>query len=144
MIGLLKAGEEEALFSKALATIHVDVPVTFALPEHTWRETIDLERVLSLFTEFGFRTLGNRVRELLGRTAELAPEEAIVEEAIDAERLVALMLQKHSFLSDYARHISILSTKQLNFHFAPFLKTCPLTAFSSIHTTSKSCQVPSM
>lgn len=87
MVGLLEAGEEEALFSKALATIHRDVPITFALPEHGWRETIELERTLTLFSELGFRTLGNRLRELLGATTDMAAEEAIVEEAIDAERL---------------------------------------------------------
>lgn len=87
MVGLLKSGEEEALFSKALATIHCDVPVNFVLPTVDWKETMDLDRVLALFTEFGFRTLGARVRELVGRSEQATQEEVFVEEAIDSERL---------------------------------------------------------
>ncbi len=92
IVGLLEAGEEEALFSKALATIHRDVPVTFALPKAGWRETIEQEKVFSLFTELGFRTLGNRMRELLGVKAEEVVENALVEEAIDGERVERIAL----------------------------------------------------
>ncbi len=65
MIELLKAGEEEARFSKMLATIRTDVPVTFVLPEKSWRDGIDVEKTLALFVELGFRTLSNRVKTLL-------------------------------------------------------------------------------
>jgi DNA polymerase-1 len=56
MIALLRENEEEALFSKMLATIRRDAPVTFTLPPHTWREELEAERVLGLFAELGFRT----------------------------------------------------------------------------------------
>lgn len=69
MIELLKSNEEEALFSKMLATIHRDAPISFTLPETTWREGIDLEKVLTLFAELGFRTLRTRVENLLGKSA---------------------------------------------------------------------------
>ena len=65
VVELLKKGEEEAEFSKMLATIHLDVPINFKLPEKEWRETVDLEKILKLFRELEFRTLGARVRELL-------------------------------------------------------------------------------
>ena len=42
IVNLLKAGEEEAQFSKMLATIRTDVPVTFSLPE-SWPDGLDVE-----------------------------------------------------------------------------------------------------
>ncbi len=64
MIELLKANEEEAQFSKMLATIRRDAPITFTLPNDTWRNALDTERVLTLFAELGFRTLATRVQNL--------------------------------------------------------------------------------
>jgi DNA polymerase-1 len=62
IIELLKNGEDEALFSKTLATIRRDVPISFKLPEHMFREGIDLEKIEVLFRELEFRTLINRVK----------------------------------------------------------------------------------
>lgn len=70
MIELLKNGEDEAQFSKTLATIHTDVPITFALAETDWRQKANTETIHALFGEFGFRTLGARVRTLFGESAE--------------------------------------------------------------------------
>jgi len=66
IIELLINGEEEAEFSKMLATIRLDAPITFELPERTWRDKLDVEKVLVLFSELGFRTLGVRVKQLFG------------------------------------------------------------------------------
>lgn len=65
IINLLKDNQEEAEFSKMLATIRTDAPVTFTVPEKTWREKLDSEAILSLFSELGFRTLAGRVKPLL-------------------------------------------------------------------------------
>ncbi|OGG70308.1 hypothetical protein A3I99_02800 [Candidatus Kaiserbacteria bacterium RIFCSPLOWO2_02_FULL_45_11b] len=73
IVKLLKEGEEEARFSKMLATIREDVPVTFELPAQSWREEADPERIITLFSELGFRTLGTRVRTAL----QLSPEAVI-------------------------------------------------------------------
>lgn len=62
IIELLRAGEDEALFSKTLATIRRDVPITFTIPERTFREGLDLEKIENLFRELEFRTLINRVK----------------------------------------------------------------------------------
>ncbi|MBI4087001.1 hypothetical protein HY416_03420 [Candidatus Kaiserbacteria bacterium] len=70
IIALLKENEEEAQFSKMLATIRRDAPIAFVLPEETWRVQLDVPRVLDLFSEFGFRTLGSRVRQLFGGAAD--------------------------------------------------------------------------
>jgi DNA polymerase-1 len=50
IIQLLKDGEEEALFSKTLATIRRDAPIHFVVPEKVWRE--DVEGLLIIIDEF--------------------------------------------------------------------------------------------
>lgn len=65
IIELLKAGEEEALFSKMLATIRRDAPIHFVVPEKVWRDDIDLKKVQDLFVEFEFRILGAKIAEAL-------------------------------------------------------------------------------
>lgn len=64
IIGLLRDGEEEALFSKTLATIVRTVPITFSLPEKTWRESFDLSVALKKCKELEFKTLGVRFQNL--------------------------------------------------------------------------------
>jgi DNA polymerase-1 len=86
MIALLKANEEEAQFSKMLATIRRDAPIAFILEDGTWREQLDVSRVLTLFSEFGFRTLASRVRQLFGSDADASLEEkGLVEEVSEEE-----------------------------------------------------------
>ncbi len=65
IIELLKQGEEEAMFSKMLATIRRDAPIHFTVPEKVWKEDIDMKKVQDLFMEFEFRTLGIKVAEVL-------------------------------------------------------------------------------
>jgi DNA polymerase-1 len=65
IIGLLKEFEEDARFSKSLATIRLDAPIAFTLPEKGWSETVDAKKVLAMCDEFGFRTLRERVRNVL-------------------------------------------------------------------------------
>lgn len=84
MADSIKSGEEDALFSKALATIRRDAPIHFVLPEHTWREGLDVEKALTLFSELGFRTLATRVRTMFHIEKEA---EMVVEEVIEDARL---------------------------------------------------------
>jgi len=63
----LEEGEEEALFSKTLATIRLDVPIKFSLADKTWEEGFDIGKVEKLFAELEFRTLISRVRQMFGQ-----------------------------------------------------------------------------
>lgn len=65
IIELLKEGEEEALFSKTLATIRRDAPIHFVVPEKVWREDVDMKKVQELFVQFEFRTLAIKIAEVL-------------------------------------------------------------------------------
>lgn len=68
ILKLLKEGEEEAYFSRMLATIKRDVPMEFQLPKQVWREEIDIQKVSDLFAELEFRSIGERVKNLLGES----------------------------------------------------------------------------
>ena len=74
MVGLLREHEEDARFSKALATIRLDAPIAFVLPESLWHEQVDLVKVLSMCDEFGFRSLRERARGVLTKAAGLPSE----------------------------------------------------------------------
>lgn len=74
-VQLVADHEEEAEFSKMLATIRRDAPIKFELPEKTWRDNLDVETVFVLFSELGFRTLANRVRTIFD-----VPEEVSIDQ----------------------------------------------------------------
>lgn len=91
MIGLLQEGEEEALFSKMLATIRTDAPITVDIDTLRWREKLDGEQIGALFGEFGFRTLGARVKSIVGA---VMPETAPITETttVSPEQLTRLQI----------------------------------------------------
>jgi DNA polymerase-1 len=64
IVNLLVEGEEEALFSKTLATIRRDAPIAFVLPEKTFRDSIEISRIETLFRELEFRSLVDRLRKV--------------------------------------------------------------------------------
>ena len=66
VLNLLKEGEEEAIFSKTLATIRLDAPIFFRLPEKIWKETVEKEKVAAFFREMEFKSLQNRFLNILG------------------------------------------------------------------------------
>jgi DNA polymerase-1 len=66
IVSLLEEGEEEALFSKTLATIRRDAPIKFKLPEKEFKAGIEISKLDKLFTELEFRSLIGRARTLFG------------------------------------------------------------------------------
>jgi len=72
IITLLLENEEEAMFSKMLATIRRDVPIDFSLPLKTWKETFSTEGADKLFKDLEFRTFGARLHSIL--SGETAPK----------------------------------------------------------------------
>lgn len=65
IVKLLEEGEEDALFSKTLATIMRDVPIEFSFPEKPWRESVELENVEKFCQRFEFKNLPNRFRKII-------------------------------------------------------------------------------
>ncbi len=64
---LLEKGKEEAEFSKLLATIRRDVPITFTFPPKLWCEDIDIAKAEVLFSELEFRQLIQRLKDAVGQ-----------------------------------------------------------------------------
>ncbi len=72
IVKLLEEGQEEALFSKTLATIMRDVPVEFSMPEKKWKDSANLENIEKVCERFEFKSLAGRFKKVL--TGESAPE----------------------------------------------------------------------
>lgn len=64
---LIEKGKDDALFSKTLATIRRDAPITFNFEDAKW--TPHLDKIDELFKELEFRTLPAKVRQVLGVNA---------------------------------------------------------------------------
>lgn len=67
MLELLKAGKEDAFFSKKLATIHTGAPVAFELPDHPWKLADHLAGVEKMCDDMEFKSLKERARALLNK-----------------------------------------------------------------------------
>lgn len=65
MMEKLKGGEEDALFSKELATISRGAPIHFALPKEEFRDNLSEKKIVAMLEEFDFRSLVPRARKLL-------------------------------------------------------------------------------
>ena len=66
---LLKNGEEEALFSKTLATIRLDAPIEFSLPEKSFRDDIDVNEITKVLGDLEFRSLIPRIQKIFNSEA---------------------------------------------------------------------------
>lgn len=70
---LLREHQEEAEFSKVLATIRTDAPISFVEPVKSFTESLNPEKLVAFLTDNGFRSLVSRARALVkihGETVE--------------------------------------------------------------------------
>ncbi len=102
IVGLLEEGEDEALFSKTLATIRRDAPVTYVEPEKPWLEIIDIEKYQAMCDLYEFRSMRNRLhtmKENGGATMPAAvPEEE--REVISEHDMKELKVMTHLLHSE--------------------------------------------
>ncbi len=94
---LLKNGKSDAAFSKTLATIHPNVPISFELPKRQWHLSEHAESIMAVCDELEFKSLKERVRNThtkAGVSEKDAPEEGIqkVDPAALRETALALWL----------------------------------------------------
>lgn len=91
IINLLKEGEEEALFSKTLATIRRDAPIDFHLPEKSWQDCVKVEEVDALFRDLEFKSLMTRFHQVLGNSNPNLPtpdkREVSKAEGVDPQKM---------------------------------------------------------
>ncbi len=67
IINLLKENEEEAIFSKTLATIRRDAPIDFKIPEKTFWQNADIQKIENIFMLFEFKSLFNRIKSFFDK-----------------------------------------------------------------------------
>ncbi len=70
ILALILENEEEAIFSKMLATIRRDAPIDFSVPSKTWRESFEIDKADALFQELEFRTFSARLHTVLSKGRE--------------------------------------------------------------------------
>ena len=68
-----------------LATIRRDAPIEFYLPEKTWKDGFDMEKAERAFRELEFRTLGNRLKEVLNKSRQPTVDNPQVTDARQGE-----------------------------------------------------------
>jgi DNA polymerase-1 len=99
MVKLLEEGEEEALFSKTLATIRRDAPCTYKKPEKPWLESVDASAYEAMCEKYEFRSLRNRLQSMRG--APLHVEETHEDVAFDdLEELRVMVHLLHSEMTN--------------------------------------------
>ena len=94
---LIKGGKKEALFSRELARIQRDVPLTFSLPASHWELSTHASAIAALCDELEFRSLRERVLAKAGsehpsKEDAKETEGATVESSVLQETAVALWL----------------------------------------------------
>lgn len=82
---LLKDGEEEALFSKTLATIRLDAPIQFSLPEKNFKDNVDPNSAIKILGDLEFRSLIPRVQKIFN--ADVPEEESEEDTQEDLSKL---------------------------------------------------------
>jgi DNA polymerase-1 len=75
IVGLLENGEEDALFSKTLATIRRDAPIVYEKPAETWLHSINLEAYRTMCEKYEFRSLRTKLEQLRGEGISMPEEE---------------------------------------------------------------------
>jgi len=76
IVGILRDHKDDAFFSKTLATIRRDAPITFPLPETSFKETVQEEVLRELFARYEFSSLIPRVKKLFTFAPD-APQEEV-------------------------------------------------------------------
>jgi DNA polymerase I len=118
IINLLKEHEEDAFFSKTIATIRDDAKIAFKIPKQEWMDEVQLKTVLDMFDTFGFRTLRTRAQSLIGKEGDDGEYEMTepVSEDIDPTRLeeakVMLWLLSSEFTNPNEEDVLGYSGKQ--------------------------------
>ncbi len=103
IVGLLEEGEDEALFSKTLATIRRDAPVTYHEQEKVWLETIDIEKYQTMCDLYEFRSMRNRLHTMKDEGGLMQGVVAEEKEILKDEQLRELQVMIHLLHSEMTK-----------------------------------------
>jgi DNA polymerase-1 len=85
IVKLLEEGKEEALFSKMLGSIRRDAPIKYELPEKSWSEEVSVETITDLWNSLEFRTLAQRLKDILLKYKTVGDKTGAIKEKSLAE-----------------------------------------------------------
>lgn len=114
MLKILEEHEEDALFSKTLATIRRDAPVKYGFPEKTYKETVDAQKLLDLFAHYEFRSLGHRVKSIFSlEDGPILPKESLDEKLLHKSSIALWVLYSENTNPDYETILQKTKTNNL-------------------------------
>src|SRR3990167_7460676 len=87
VLELLKTGKSDAAFSKTLATIHPNVPISFELPKRQWHLSEHAPTIMEACDALEFKSLKERVRTAHGKTGESKKDAEPEAQKVDPEAL---------------------------------------------------------
>lgn len=102
MVGILEEHKEDAFFSKTLATIRRDAPISYTLPERPYRDGVDTAKLLELFAQYEFRSLGHRIKSIFSLEDEpVGPVEEVDEELLYKTAVALWVLYSENTTATY-------------------------------------------
>ncbi len=101
--------QDEAEFSKVLATIRTDAPIKFVEPKQSFVETLNVERAVEFCNSQGFRTIIPRIRSLKDAAAPEGPKEKAA-----PLMQVSLSEEETKLLKECAVMVFLLNSDQAN------------------------------
>lgn len=120
IIGLLKDGEEEALFSKTLATIRRDAPIELSIADAEWKNHIKRESTEATLMKYEFKSLLNRVKNIFGEHTdnydnkiEDKPEEVVDQKVFREAQILAGLIVADGTLPDLSGIYRMTNTEKL-------------------------------
>jgi DNA polymerase-1 len=113
MIELLKNNEEEALFSKTLATIRKDAPIDFTLPAKTFWEDIDSQKIEQVFTDFEFKSLMARLKNFFDNKKQTPQENNALQHSHSVLEGQGLSGRSEDASNHYSLEADVVNTSKL-------------------------------
>lgn len=110
IVKLLEEGEEDALFSKTLATIRRDAASVYVEPEKMWKDMLSVEKYQEMCDLYEFRSLRNRLHVIKG--GEETKQEEVSVAFHDLEEMRVMVNLLHSEMTN-AHFIDIQNTAQV-------------------------------
>lgn len=98
IVKLLEDGEEDALFSKTLATIRRDASSIYEEPQECWKDTLDVKKYQEMCDLYEFRSLRNRLQVVKGE--EVKEEEGTSVAFHDLEEMRVMVHLLHSEMTN--------------------------------------------
>jgi DNA polymerase I-like protein with 3'-5' exonuclease and polymerase domains/5'-3' exonuclease len=100
IIGILTEHKDDALFSKTLATIRPDAPLSYEIPTVAYKETVDQETMQTFLADYEFRSLVPRIHKLFSFAAA-GPSEDIDESLLRKASIALWVLYSEQTNPDY-------------------------------------------